>query len=234
MIYKLALSERHGQAISNVIKGYRQSVHRQRVSLEEDVMVHQHWQASSPVVLGHLLHPRWSRGSKNTQLSVSILGVNRAIHNEAADVLYSQPFTFENCRALHAFLAIIQPHNHTRLLYITIRGFAKSGAVGKYHNYVAMTALVGAVNLRSLYIASWFNATKKTQHIARALYYDMNRFLEAYGRANGSKDAAVAIIHIHPHVVQSSTNNGESDVRQIEAEMTAVRNTLRQLLLEER
>ena len=63
-------------------------------------------------------------------------------------------------------------------------------------NHPAMTLLGAAINLQRLKIESRIGWSGHVQGYARQLFRDGSHFFDAYGRANGRKDAGVDIIDI--------------------------------------
>ena len=63
-----------------------------------------------------LIHNRWSRAryltsGKIEQLSPNLLRTCRAVYEEALPILYGQPITFVDTKALHNFLSVAGPSN---------------------------------------------------------------------------------------------------------------------------
>lgn len=123
----------------------------------------------------------------------NILLLNKAIHTEAQPILYAgNEFALEDTMAMHTFLAIIGPKNRALLTNITIRGWGYTKA-HKALNYPALTMLADAVNLTKLHFDCDITYGGPTR-VAKQLYRDGFRWLEAVGAAKGSADAGVDII----------------------------------------
>lgn len=195
MIYEMALTDVNGVAIVAKTKGYRRTASRgpvyERSSYERPHGWGWGWGRRRRLKSGSE-----SVVSTDTSFVPALLAVNKQINSEAINYLYGQDFVFEETVALQQFLAVIGPQNQQRLLSVEILRWSKRGA-SKAANYGAFTLLAGATNLQSLMLSCTLNDfASGMESIARQLFRDGHHFMEAYGTANGSKDAVVDIIEL--------------------------------------
>lgn len=137
--------------------------------------------------------------SKPNQLVPALLAVNKQIHSEAASILYKQEIVLEDTTALLNFLAGIGETNRKLVSDLTLRGFGSGRGSHKANNFASLTLLAACVNLKSLYFECkicWHSYSRagSASWLAKQIYRDAHHFLEAYGSANGRKDAAVDIL----------------------------------------
>lgn len=176
MIYEMALTDVNGISIAAKTKAYRRGICRSPI--------YDQYHGS-----GHEIAP------KERSLVPNILAVSKQIQNEASNILYGQRLVFDDTDALHRFLAVIGLRNQQRLLYIDLTEFC-TGRNTRALNHCAFMSLAGAMNLKTLRLNSshWYYSSAKG--FARGLYCDSHFFLEAYGAANGRKDAAIDILQL--------------------------------------
>lgn len=215
MIYEMALTDVNGVSLVPHTKGYRRTVCRGQV-YGDDAFRHPSmpWRKRHyPISGSQEISPI------ETRFVPALLAVNKQIQAESINFLYSQHFIFQDTTALHGFLATIGPRNLQRLQSLEVMGWGHSG-VSKAHNNCALTLLAGATNLKSLALCCdvkyW---SEKPRWIARRLYRDAHHFLEAYGFANGRKDAAVDVLHIGMETFRSywsSRDSGREDQEELE------------------
>ncbi|GAB7331299.1 hypothetical protein MBLNU13_g02746t1 [Cladosporium sp. NU13] len=193
MVYEMALTDVDGVAIVAKTKGYRRTAGRGPVYVSSSY---------DPPRWGRRRSRRWLRpDSKSavrteTEFVPALLAVNKQINSEGTNYLYGQDFVFEETVALQQFLAIIGSQNQQRLSSVEILGWSKRG-VSKAANYGAFTLLAGATNLQSLVLSCTLDQwTANVDTIARHFFKEAHPFLEAYGRANGDKDAVIEIIEL--------------------------------------
>jgi len=224
MIYEMALTDVNGVGIVAKTRGYRRTAGRGAVYASSSYR-------RSGRAWGRL---RLKHDSKSvvlieTKFVTALLAVSKQINIEGINYLYGQDFVFEKTVALEQFLAIIGPQNQQRLRSVELVSWTKTG-VAKPANYSALTLLAGATNLQSLV----FNCTLNdwpvhAEAIASQIYRDGHHFMEAYGRANGSKDAVVDIIELSDDNLDPNTflRNGPTSAEDGEARFEAA---LRMLL----
>lgn len=192
MIYEVALTDANGVAIVGNQEGYRHVARRGKVYSPE----------AFSQTYRRRNHRRLKDGNQEeispieTRFIPALLAVNKQIHAEGINYLYGHNFTFKDPTALHSFLAGIGPRNQQRLINIAIMAWGQSG-VAKGNNHSSMTLLAGATNLKDLNIMCDVGYySRKPQWIARRLFRDGHWFFEAYGAANGRRDAAVDIVRV--------------------------------------
>lgn len=189
MIYELAFTDPNGVSLVSKTKARRRTVRRGRVYNDDDGT---YWYGRRRVSRCDVAE----NVPKVNTLIPNLLAVNKQIHNEAMNVLYGQELIFEDTVALHRFLATIGHRNQQRLVSIDLKTFAY-GRRKMPVNHCAFALLGGATNLKSIKMPSnrggWYGGPL---HHAQGIYRDMHFFLEAFGDANGRKDAAVDIMQI--------------------------------------
>lgn len=189
MIYELTLADANGVSIVGHQWGYRRVARRGKVFPPEAY-------ARRTYRTRYLKANQRELCPVSTKFVPALLAVNKRINAEAINYLYGHDFVFENTTALHSFLAPMGPRNQQRLTSIEIMAWGKSGEK-QGHNYSGLTLLSGATNLKSLRITCdvsyWSNQPGR---IAARIYRDAHWFFEAYGAANGRKDAAVDILEM--------------------------------------
>lgn len=188
MIYELTLADANGVSIVGYQSGYRRIARRGPVY--------------PPEAYSHPRRSRYLKAGKpelcpiSTKFVPALLAVNKQINAETINYLYGHDFVFENTTALHSFLAPMSLRTQQRLTSIEIMAWGKSGEK-QGHNYSGLTLLSGATNLKSLRITCdvsyWSNHPGR---IAARIYRDAHWFFEAFGAANGRKDAAVDILEL--------------------------------------
>jgi hypothetical protein len=203
MIYEMALTEDAGVGIATKSKAYRRTICRAIIGDEEYRYRRRHRQR--PTGRGR---PTQSQESDEEpqlpSLVPNLLAVSKQIHHEAVNILYGQDLKFHDADALHRFLAIIGPSNQKRLQSVDIVSFC----TGRYKvtiNHCAFMSLAAATNLKTLRLnkADFRGWHTNAKGFARLLYGNAHYFLEAYGAANGRRDAAVDILEIDEEVFDS-------------------------------
>jgi hypothetical protein len=191
MIYEMALTDVNGVGIVAKTRGYRRTAGRGPVYASSSYR-RSGWGWGRR----QLKHDSTSVVDAETKFVPALLAVNKQINLEGINYLYGQDFVFEKTVALEQFLAIIGPQNQQRLLSVELVSWTKTG-VSKSSNYSALTLLAGATNLQSLVFDCALNGWgTPAETLALQIYRDGHHFMEAYGRANGSKDAVVDIIEL--------------------------------------
>jgi hypothetical protein len=191
MIYEMALTDVNGVGIVAKTRGYRRTAGRGPVYASSSYR-RSGWGWGRR----RLKHDSTSVVDAETKFVPAPLAVNKQINLEGVNYLYGQDFVFEKTVALEQFLAIIGPQNRQRLLSVELVSWTKTG-VSKSSNYSSLTLLAGATNLQSLVFDCALNDWgTSAEALALQIYRDGHHFMEAYGRANGSKDAVVDIIEL--------------------------------------
>jgi hypothetical protein len=103
---------------------------------------------------------------------------------------------------------------------VTFR-FEHARGTSKATNFSAFTSLTAAVNLKSFNIDCTSKWDLKPEMVALQLYRCAYHFLEAYGDANGSKDAAVDIVGLGGQPLNSNRHgmaisDDESDPQEVQ------------------
>jgi hypothetical protein len=202
MIYEMALTEGDGIGIATKAKAYRRTVCR--ALLNDDDYSYRWSERYRQRATGRGKPKPIQNPNEERQLHSlvpNLLAVSKQIHHEAVDILYGQELRFHDSDALHRFLAIIGPGNQKRLQSVDIVNFC-TGRNKRTLNHCAFMSLAGATNLKTLYInhAEFRSYQSSAKGFARMLYGNAHFFLEAYGVANGRRDAAVDVIQIDEDV----------------------------------
>lgn len=200
MIYEMAFTDVNGISLETRTKAYRRTVCRAPIFDSDECLYS--WRR----------HPNAKQTPKDgaqdfapkvRDLVPNLLAVSKQIHNEAVDILYGQDFIFRDTDALHRFLAIIGLRNQKRLRSIDIKSFCM-GRNSKTLNHCAFMSLAAATNLKTLRLNNdEFRYHANPKAFARGIYRDAHHFLEAYGIANGRRDAAIDIMQLDDDVFDS-------------------------------
>lgn len=190
MIYELTLTDANGVGIVATQAGHRHIAIRGKVFTEQDLEYRRYSRFKQAKEGAAELAPI------STYFVPALLAVNKQINAEGINYLYGQDFIFKDTTALHSFLAPIGTRNQQRLTNIEIMSWGHTG-VAKGNNHAAFTMLAGATNLKSLKlmcdVSYWSNNPVR---VANRVFGEAHWFLEAYGAANGRKDAAVDILEV--------------------------------------
>ncbi|KAK3696068.1 hypothetical protein LTR37_018149 [Vermiconidia calcicola] len=201
-IYELALVDPEGITVVSKTKAYRRTVARGAISDN-----------------GNGFYPGRSRGYHRRryinldddedgdesqepeldpkQLIPALLAVNKQVRAEATGYLYQQSIILEDTMALHTFLAAIGPANRSQVADLTIRAWGTGRGTHKAMNVAALTLLSTCTNLKSFNLDCEIGWLREPKNLARRLYRDGHYFFEAYGVANGKKDAAVEVLGLN-------------------------------------
>jgi len=194
MIYEMTLTDINGVGIVAKSRGFRRTAGRGAVySSSSYYRPGWSWRRSRR----RLKADSKSAVLTETKFVPALLAVNKQINSEGINYLYGQDFVFEKTAALEQFLTAIGSRNQQRLISIELVSWSTTG-VSKSANYSALTLLAGATNLQSLVFNCSLNGYDvHPESIALQIFRDGHHFMDAYGRANGSKDAVVDIIELH-------------------------------------
>lgn len=132
---------------------------------------------------------------KRNKFIPALLAVNKQIYSEAVDYLYKQHIVIENTKALHHFLASLGSHR-ARLQNLTINGWGNGRGIEKASNFAALTMMMGCTNLKYLAIDSVIGWNAQPKGLARQLFRDGCYFFEAFGAAQGKKDAILDVLRL--------------------------------------
>ena len=129
-------------------------------------------------------------------LAPNLLAANKQLRSEGLGYLYKQPIILEDTMALHTFLTAIGPTNRLQLSNLSVKGWGSGRGTHKAMNVAAFAMLAGCTNLRVLNLACRIGWLRQPKHLAQQLYRDGHYFFEAYGSANGRRDAAVKVLQL--------------------------------------
>lgn len=185
-IYELALVEPEGVTLVSKTKAYRRTVARGPLYNESSRYRHygRRWRPDAGEAMPQM-----------TGLVPNLLAVNKQIHDEAIGYLYQQPIVLEDTMTLHTFIAAIGS-NRSQLTNLVLRSWGFGRGTHKAMNFASLTILASCTNLKSLAFECNIGWIRMPKQLARQLYRDGHYFLEAYGAANGAKDAALKILKL--------------------------------------
>lgn len=190
VIYTYALTDPHGINFVAVQRNRRRSVERVSQKTLESV--------SGGRIYYHptTINDRFDDADDAPMSLVpSLLAVNKQIHQEACDILYSNELVFADPVALYAFMINLGPVSASRLRKIRLNGWGW-GRTTKAYNNACFAVLIRATGLEKFRIdtnISWHSQPKGT---AQQLYRDAFPWLEAVGDAKGKFDAALDILEV--------------------------------------
>lgn len=158
----------------------------------------------------------------------NILAVSKTIYDEAVHILYGQPITLTDTRALLDFTTMMTPKTAGMLRDITVLSWCDSRAQ-KSVNYPAMALLAaaGVVNLERLnldcklnYFWSWGYQQGReddkpiARRVARKVYRDCYPWLYAVGIAKGDIYGALEVLRISDNNFGASTRREDDEDRE--------------------
>jgi hypothetical protein len=184
----LALTDEDGISLVSKTKAYRRTIARSFVYDSDG-----HYYCGR-----HRLNPTAEENAEPpyNALTPNLLAVNKQIHAEGLGCLYKQPIILEDTMALHTFLAAIGPINRLQLSKVTVKGWGNGRGTHKAMNVAALTMLAGCTNLKVFNLDCKIGGLRQPKHLAQQLYRDGHYFFEAYGSANGKRDAAVEVLQL--------------------------------------
>lgn len=184
-IYELALVDHQGIAVVPKFTGHRRTVRRGVIS----VSLPRLYRDDSPIEV---------TSSSSNDLVPNLLAVSKQIRAEASGYLYKQRITLMDTATLHTFLAAIGPSNREILSHLIVKGWGEGRGAHKTMNHTGLTLLSSCANLRKLHLDCDIGYHRSPKWLARQIFRDGHHFLEAYGAANGKKDAAIDVLELHP------------------------------------
>lgn len=196
VIYELALVEPEGLTLVSKTKSYRRTIGR-GVVYKTDASGY----STQEIV------------EQSGDLVPNLLAVNKQIHAEAIGYLYQQPIILHDTMALHTFIAAIGT-NRLQLTDLVVRGWGCGRGAHKASNVAALTLLAGCTNLKSLDLDCNIGWSRTPKQLARQLYRDGHYFFEAYGAANGSKDAALKVLKVGKMNCSARWHSSSQDLSQ--------------------
>ncbi|OQO02277.1 hypothetical protein B0A48_11831 [Cryoendolithus antarcticus] len=227
MIYELALTDTYGISLVPKLRAGRRTATRSMVFGEDAYdNSYGYW----PRRRGRRLkRDALEEAPKLTELSPTLLLVNKQIYNEGINFLYQQDFIFDDTVTLFQFLAVIGVRNQPRLLNLEIKRWGSGRGKDKAMNHGAFALLAPAINLQSILIDSSIHWRAQPKKLAAQIYRDAHHFLEAYGIANGDRGAGANIIELGEAAFKSHYYRAEESVDSDEG-TSQVRDHLRKLL----
>lgn len=131
-----------------------------------------------------------------TELLPSLLAVNKQIHREGCDILYSSEFVFADPIALYAFIINLDQEGAAlRIKTMRLKGWGY-GRTSKAYNNSCFTALRDIKNLEKFYIDCNVGWYRQPKNAAQQIYRDAHGWLETVARTKGKFDAALEILEV--------------------------------------
>ncbi|KAF3032811.1 hypothetical protein E8E12_002825 [Didymella heteroderae] len=131
-----------------------------------------------------------------TELSPSLLAVNKQIHREACDILYSNELIFADPIALYAFMINLgRDGSASRIKTMRLKGWGH-GRTSKAYNNSCFAVLRDAKNLEKFYIDCTVGWYRQPKNAAQQIYRDAHPWLEDVGRVKGKFDAALDVLEV--------------------------------------
>ncbi|KAK5136680.1 hypothetical protein LTR08_002333 [Meristemomyces frigidus] len=137
----------------------------------------------------------------------ALLAVNKQIHSEALGYLYQQPLVFTDTHALHSFLCVIGT-NRAQATHLTVKGWGHGRGTHHAMNAAVFPLLGLCTKLETLFLDCEIGWIRNPQGLARQIFRDGHHFFEAYGSANGSKDAGVDVLELRESNFDRDLING--------------------------
>lgn len=213
-VYEEALVDPHGVNI----RAYSDKYESVAVHVRNDIHPGVSWLNPSSYVRGKWTAvPRDKLPKKKYQLSPNLLAASKTVHDEAASLLWTQPFIFNRVVTLHTFLLMLRPETISRLRDITIL----SGGWNSSKCLPAFMLLRDAPFLRNLRldcrmrsdVRVWGrvpNEADAGERLAENLYRDCYPFLKTLVQQRGA-ESILSVIKFSPdefeqRYLDSSTN----------------------------
>lgn len=131
-----------------------------------------------------------------TELVPSLLAVNKQVHREACDILYSNELVFADPTALYAFLLNIgRGGSVLRIKTMRLKGWGY-GRTSKAYNNSCFTVLREAENLEKFHLDCSVGWCRQPKNAAQQIYRDAHGWLEDVARVKGKFDAALDILEV--------------------------------------
>jgi len=200
MFYGYALMEPSGIHFVAVQRHRRRCV--ERVSIKTFNEVSRHW---SPYQQSSIND---DADEQAASLVPSLLAVNKQIHQEGSDILYSNELVFADSVALYAFMINLGPASAAHLKKMRIKGW-HSGRTSKAYNNACFAVLVWATNLEKLYIDDIVRWWRGPVHAAQQIYRDAFPWLEAVGHGRGRFDAALDVLEMSEGALRCGYSGAE-------------------------
>jgi hypothetical protein len=130
----------------------------------------------------------------------SLLAVNKQIHRESRDTLYSNELVFADTIALYSFMINLGPTSAKHLKKMRLMAW-NNGRTSRTYNNACFATMVYATNLEKFYIDTSIGCYGSPKHAAQQVYRNAFPWLEAIGRAKGKYDAAIDVLDVHNAVL---------------------------------
>jgi hypothetical protein len=130
-----------------------------------------------------------------TVLVPSLLAVNKQIHQEGCDIMYSNELVFADPIALYAFMINLGPTSASHIRKMRLKGWGW-GRTSKAYNNACFAVLIWATNLEQFYIDTSIGWCRNVRGAAVQIYRDAFPWLEAVGNAEGRFDAALDVLEV--------------------------------------
>jgi hypothetical protein len=130
-----------------------------------------------------------------TVLVPSLLAVNKQIHQEGCDIMYSNELVFADPIALYAFMINLGPASASHIRKMRLKGWGW-GRTSKAYNNACFAVLIWATNLEKFYIDTSIGWCRNVRGAAVQIYRDAFPWLEAVGNAKGRFDAALDVLEV--------------------------------------
>ncbi|KAK5113035.1 hypothetical protein LTR85_011057 [Meristemomyces frigidus] len=201
-IYELALVDPSGVSLVSKTKSYRRTVIRAVILEYGDTHYY-----------GRRRRRRIDQQSQSTQsedahntLVPALLAVSKQVHSEGLGYLYQQPIVLQDTHALHSFLSVIGSMR-SRVTHLTVEGWGGGRGTNHAMNFCAFPLLGLCTNLQTLFLDCNIGWLRNPRGLARQMFRDGHHFFEAYGAANGSKDAAVDVLALSDSNYDNNRHN---------------------------
>ncbi|KAF3053907.1 hypothetical protein E8E11_011781 [Didymella keratinophila] len=145
------------------------------------------------------------------ELVPSLLAVNKQIHREGCDILYSNELVFADPIALYAFMLNIgRGGSVLRIKTMRLKGWGY-GRTSKAYNNSCFTSLRDAENLEKFYIDCSVGWYRQPKNAAQQIYRDAHGWLEDVARVKGKFDAALEILEVSAESLGRTHWNASQD-----------------------
>lgn len=188
MIYSYALVDPSGIKFVAIQRHRRRCVERVSDEIFTQVCERSSYYQSSTI--------NYDAEEQATELVPSLLAVNKQIHREGRDILYSNELVFADPIALYAFMLNIgRGGSVLRIKTIRLKGWGH-GRTSKAYNNMCFSALREAENLEKFYVDCSIGWYRQPKNAAQQIYRDAHAWLEDVARVKGKFDAALEILEV--------------------------------------
>ncbi|SMY24740.1 unnamed protein product [Zymoseptoria tritici ST99CH_1A5] len=134
---------------------------------------------------------------------VALLAVNKQINTEAHPLLYLHPLRLENTALTVDFLSELSKSTVSHLTSIEIKSWVKASARNALHMLSSATALT-----RLHFEAGVVTGEDDPKKAANAFWKDGYKFLEAFGKERGNKEAGIEVLSFGKGALQMKDSGG--------------------------